>query len=105
METVFDPAVYQRLLGRLDSLTPQSSHLWGKMSVSQMLEHVARALETAAGRRTQKQGALGKLIGWIFRRDFVGPKPFGRDSPTNPAFVVQGEPDYRHFDELYRTDR
>jgi hypothetical protein len=94
METVFDPAVYQRLLGRVDSLTPQSSRLWGKMSVSQMLEHVARALEMAAGRRARKQAALGKLIGWAFRKDFVGPKPFGRDSPTGPDFVVQGEPDF-----------
>lgn len=94
METVFDPAVYQRLIDRIDSLTPKSSRIWGKMSVSQMLEHVARALEMATGRRTRKQAVLGKLIGWIFRADFVGQKPLGRDSPTGPDFVVQDEPDF-----------
>lgn len=94
MATVFDPAVYRRLLGRIDSLTPQSSRLWGKMSVSQTLEHVARALEMATGRRVRKQAALGKLIGWIFRRDFVGPRPFGQNSPTSPDFVIEGEPDF-----------
>lgn len=95
MKTVFDAEVYQELRGRIDSLSPQSSRLWGKMSVSQMLEHVARALEMATGRRVRKQVMLGKLIGWMFRKDIVGPKPFGRDSPTGPDFVVQDEPDFK----------
>lgn len=94
METIFDPSAYRELLGRVDSLTPQSSRQWGKMSVAQMLEHTARALEMAAGKRPMKQRLLGKLISWMFRKDFVGPKPFGKDGPTGPDFIVQGEPDF-----------
>lgn len=64
------------------------------MSAAQMLEHTARALEMATGRKRTKQALLGKLIGWIFRKDFVGPKPFRKNGPTGPDFIVTGEPDF-----------
>lgn len=94
METIFDPGAYRTLLARVESLTPQSPRQWGKMSVAQMLEHTARALEMAAGKRPTKQLLLGKLIGWAFRKDFVGPEPFGKNGPTGPDFVVRDEPDF-----------
>ena len=94
MQTLFDPAVYAGVLRRVDSIQPGSRRQWGKMSVAQMLEHVARALEMATGKKPRKQAFLGKLIGWIFRKGFVGPDPFPKDSPTAPDFVVQGEPDF-----------
>lgn len=94
METIFDAHVYRALLGRVESLAAQSPRQWGKMSVAQMLEHVARGLEMAAGKRPVKQRLLGKLLGWGFRKDFVGPKPFGKNGPTGPDFVVEGEPSF-----------
>src|SRR5206468_2032090 len=55
-------------------------------------EHNARALEMATGRKPMKQAFIGKLIGWIFRKDFVGEKPFGKNGPTGPDFIVKDEP-------------
>jgi hypothetical protein len=76
MKTIFDPSNCEDLLRRVDSIPPGSGRQWGKMSAAQMLEHTARALEVATGRRPTKQAFLGKLIGWRFRKDFVGEKPF-----------------------------
>ena len=59
-----------------------------------MMEHVARALEVAAGLRPSKQALLGKLIGWMVRPSFIGPKPFGKNMPTGPDFVIRDEPDF-----------
>lgn len=94
MDTLFDPVAYADIQRRLASISPDSPRQWGTMSVAQMLEHTARALEVAVGSKASKQAMLGTLIGWIFRRAFVGPKPFGRNAPTGPDFVVQGEPDF-----------
>ena len=80
---------------RLQALQPNARRQWGKMSVAQMLEHATRALEMAAGKKKMDQALLGKLIGWIFRKDFVGPKPFGRNGPTGPDFIVHDEPDFQ----------
>ena len=95
MKTLFDAVAYQDIVRRVDSLQPDSERQWGKMTVAQMLEHTARALEMAAGKRRSKQAFVGKAIGWIFRKDFVGEKPFGRNAPTGPDFIVQGEPEFR----------
>jgi hypothetical protein len=94
LETLFAPVSYRDVLGRVESIQPHSQRQWGKMTAAQMLEHAARALEMAAGKKQSKQAFLGKLIGWIFWKDFVGPKPFQRNGPTGPDFVVQGEPDF-----------
>jgi hypothetical protein len=63
------------------------------MTVSQMLEHSARALEIAVGKKQTKQAFVGKAIGWIFRGSFVGEKPFGRNA-TGPEFIVSNEPTF-----------
>jgi hypothetical protein len=73
------------------------------MTVTQMLEHTARALEVAAGKRESQQAFLGKIIGWMFRKGFVGPKPFSKNAPTGPDFVVRGEPDFDRTKERLET--
>ena len=94
MKTLFDRAAFEDVLRRVESLQPDSPRQWGKMSAAQMLEHNARALEMAIGRNYQKQALLGKMIGWMFRAEFVGDKPFGKNGPTAPDFVVKSEPDF-----------
>ena len=103
METLFDPAVYGKVLRRVESIQPGSQRQWGKMTVAQMLEHTARALEMAAGKKESKQAFLGKMIGWKFRKGFVGPEPFQRNAPTGPDFVIQGEPDFGRTKERVKT--
>lgn len=103
MQTLFDPAVYAEVVRRVDALEPGSRRLWGKMSVAQMLEHTSRALEMATGKKPLKQAFLGKLIGWMFRKGFVGPEPFPRNSPTAPHFVVQDEPDFARTKERLKA--
>ena len=92
MKTIFDPSVCDELLRRVDCIQPGSQRQWGKMSAAQMLEHSARVLEMATGHRKMNQIFPGKLLGWIFRKDFVGEKPFRKNGPTGPDFIVKDEP-------------
>jgi hypothetical protein len=103
METLFDPVSYREVLRRVESIQSDSRRQWGKMTVAQMLEHAARVLEMAAGKKASKQAFLGKMIGWIFWKDFVGPKRFQRNRPSLPDFVVQGEPDFGATKERLKT--
>jgi len=94
MKTLFDPVSYGEVVRRVESLQSDARRQWGKMTACQMLEHTARALEMAAGKKESKQAFIGKAIGWIFWKGFVGPKPFHKNGPTGPDFIVQGEPDF-----------
>ena len=94
MKSIFDTETHAELVERLDRLTPGTRRQWGKMSASQMMEHTARALEMATGRKPMKQAFIGKAIGWVFKGQFLGEKPFPQNSPTGPTLVIQDEPDF-----------
>jgi hypothetical protein len=103
MQTIFDASTRDELLRRVDAIQAGSTRQWGKMSATQMLEHTARALETATGQRQVNQVLVGKLIAWIFKKDFLGEKPFGKNSPTSPDFIVRDEPALEPTRERVKT--
>lgn len=94
MKSLFQPPDRDDILTRLDHLRPECTRQWGKMDPAQMLYHCAQAIETATGDRPMKQAFLGKLLMPFFRSSILGPKPFSRNSPTDPTFVASGEKDF-----------
>jgi hypothetical protein len=94
MTTLFDPAVRQTILDRLAKLSPDSKRGWGKMTASQMLTHCSRAMEVGTGDLPLKQSFIGKIFAPFARSSFLSEKPFGKNSPTDPHFVVRDEKDF-----------
>jgi hypothetical protein len=94
MKTLFDPAVFQQTVARVEALQASAPRQWGKMTPAQMLEHTARVVEMACGKGPQKQIWPGKLLSWTVRKGFVGEAPFGRNAPTGRDFIIQNEPEF-----------
>jgi hypothetical protein len=94
MKTIFDPITRDELIERLGRLGPDAEREWGKMSSAQMMEHVARALEMAMGKKPMKQIFLGKMLSWVFRKEFFGEAPFKPNRPTGPDFIIRDDPDF-----------
>jgi hypothetical protein len=94
MKTLFHHEDRESIRRRLGALRPDSARQWGKMNASQMLAHCGHALETGTGDRPMKQKFLGKLLTPFIRSAVLGEKPFGKNSPTDPTFVVTGERDF-----------
>ncbi len=94
MKTLFDPADCESIRQRLATLQAGSTRQWGKMNAAQMITHCARALETGSGDRPMKQVFLGKIITPFIRSSILGTKPFSKNSPTDPSFVVADERDF-----------
>ena len=94
MKSLFDAAVFQQTVARVEALQASAPRQWGKMTPAQMLEHAARVVEMACGKGPQKQIWPGKLFAWTFRKSFVGEKPFGKNAPTGRNFIIQNEPDF-----------
>jgi hypothetical protein len=92
--SIFNVSDYQAIVHRIEALQADAPRQWGKMTVSQMCEHVARTVEMAAGINPVQQAWLGKLIGWIFFKDFSGENPFPKNSPTGPYLIVHGDPEF-----------
>jgi hypothetical protein len=95
MKSVFNAADVVELIYRVNKLTPQSAPSWGKMSVAQMLAHLNVAYEMVYTDKHPKPNLLMKLILKLFvKQTVVGPKPYKRNSPTAPAFLIKGDRDF-----------
>ena len=94
MKTIFDDGTCDELIERLGKLTPDATRQWGMMSPAQMMEHASRALEMAIGKKPMKQIFLGKALSWIFKKEFLGERPFKQNRPTGPDFKIKDEPNF-----------
>jgi hypothetical protein len=94
MGTLFDPADRDSILERLAKLQPDATRQWGKMTCAQALAHCTVALEAGTGDKPRKQQLIGKVFAPFVRKSLLGEKPFSRNSPTDPTFVVTDDRDF-----------
>ena len=59
-----------------------------------MLAHCSAALEVGTGDRPRKQALIGKVLAPFVRGSVLGDKPFTRNSPTDPTFVIADQRDF-----------
>ncbi|MEM7572332.1 MAG: DUF1569 domain-containing protein [Bacteroidota bacterium] len=92
---LFDPAVTQEMLDRLEKIQPDTVPQWGKMNAPQMLAHLNVAYDITYGKVPIKYNAVMRF----FLRKFVkamvvGDKPYPRNGRTAPIFKVEDERDF-----------
>ena len=90
VKNLFDPAVKQEIIDRINKLTPQTKQLWGKMNVSQMLAHIQMPILIAFGTHNPKGSFLLRLIGPLFKSKLWDEKPYKQSLPTDPTFIMTG---------------
>jgi len=94
MQSVFESPAREEIRVRIDRLQPASARQWGKMTPAQMLTHCALTVEMATGDLPGKQKLIGKILMPFIKKSLLGEKPFGKNSPTDPKFVVSDERDF-----------
>ncbi|MFA6954459.1 MAG: DUF1569 domain-containing protein [Thermoanaerobaculia bacterium] len=94
MNSLLNEADRDALLRRIETLQPAASRQWGKMNSAQMLAHLCVAMNDATGGRPAKQSFLGKIVTPLIRSSIFGEKPFGKNAPTDPTYVVSDEHDF-----------
>ncbi len=99
MMSLFHPPDCEALRRRFVALEPEGPRQWGRMDAAQMLAHCAKGLEAAMTDRPVRQVLLGRLVAPLLRPLVLGEKPFRRNAPTSPLFVVA---DARDFDAELR---
>lgn len=90
LKDLFDPLVKRDILDRINKLSPQSQPQWGKMNGAQMLAHLQMPIGSALGLYTLPRTLLGRIVGGLVKSGMYSEKPFKRNSPTDPSFVMTG---------------
>jgi hypothetical protein len=90
MKSVFNPTDVIALIYRINKLTADAKPQWGKMTVAQMLAHLNVAYEMVYTDKHPRPNIFMRLVLKVFvKQAVVGPKPYKRDSPTAPAFLIK----------------
>lgn len=94
MRSLFEPLTKKSIQDRLAALSPGATRQWGKMNAAQMMAHCSIAMEAATGDKPRKQALIGKIFAPFVKSSFLGEKPFGKNSPTDPTFIVADARDF-----------
>ena len=103
MTNLYEAAAVKSIHERLSRLSPDSQRQWGKMSAGQTAAHCAVGLEMALGDKKPPRMFLGRLLGWLAKPSALGEKPFAKNSPTSPEFIIPGERDLSRERERLRA--
>lgn len=103
MKSIFEKEACEEILNRIGQLQPNAERQWGKMNVEQMLAHCNETMLVVTDQKMTKRSLLGRIIGPIFKKDYLGEKPLRRNSPTNPQFVVVDERVFAREKEMLMT--
>lgn len=101
MESLFDRAVADDLIARIERLSPDSERLWGTMTPAQMLAHSSKPFDSvydpAYLRENPRPNALLRgILRLVAKPVVVGERPYKRNMRTAPSFLVN---DDRNFEE------
>jgi len=90
MKTMLHLEEKNALIARITALTGTEKPLWGKMNVSQMVEHCIRYEEMMAGDSKIKRGWLGFLFGKMALKSMIGDdKPLRHGMSTLKELTIE----------------
>jgi hypothetical protein len=94
MKTLYQDSAYQEIMDRLNKLTPAAQRQWGKMNVAQMLAHCTQPFEVVLDRLHIPRLFIGRILGPLVKKAYVGEQPFKKDNPTAKEFLIHDERDF-----------
>ncbi|MCC6727223.1 MAG: DinB family protein [Saprospiraceae bacterium] len=105
MKSFFQPEAQAELLARLEKLTPNTAPQWGKMNAAQMLGHCAVAYKSATGELVLKpMPFIFRLLGRMIKKSVLSEKPYKKNSPTAPEFLIPSDVDFEHEKQRFKED-
>lgn len=89
LPNIFQKEVADNIANRINGLSTNSTALWGKMNVAQMLAHCNVTYEMAFENIHPKPNFMMSLILKLFvKKIVVSEAPYKKSSPTAPAFII-----------------
>ncbi len=95
-KNIFDAQVTKEVIGRINSLMPETKGQWGTMTVAQMLAHCCVTYEFIyePEKHPKPNFLMRFIIKLLAKSQVVGPKPYPKNGQTAPAFVIKEDKDF-----------
>lgn len=97
MKNIFAKDDVDEIIERIHRLTPETTPLWGKMTVGQMLAHCNVTYEMIYEDIHPKPNAFKRFIlKSLVKNMVVNEKPYKKNSQTSPEFLVKESKNFEH---------
>lgn len=94
-KSLFEANAIADLEQRLDNLTPTSAPQWGKMNVTQMLNHCSSQMEVILGDKPMNSNFVFRILGkYIIKKNILEGKPTKKNSPTAKELLPTDAKDF-----------
>ncbi|MCA0364957.1 MAG: DUF1569 domain-containing protein [Bacteroidetes bacterium] len=96
MKNIFEKSTTEEVIARIGKLTPATSPLWGKMTVSQMLAHCCVTYEMLfePERFPKPNFLMGLMLKFLVKPTVTGNVPYKKNLRTAPAFMITEDKDF-----------
>ena len=96
MKNIFNPKDVQEIIDRINKLRPTTEHVWGKMTVSQMLAHcnVSYELVYEEEKHPKPNAVMKFIIKLMAKGTVVGETPYKQSLRTAPAFIITDDKNF-----------
>lgn len=94
MKTLFSKQALDKSIDRINKLQADAQPLWGKMNVTQMLDHCSETMKVARGEKELKRIFLSYVMGSMMKKSFYNDKPIPKNSPTHKDFIITSTSDF-----------
>ena len=92
IKNLFDEVVYHETVARINRLHGASPRNWGKMTVSQMLQHCQEVFKVPLSSKKLQRHPIGILFGWMMKASLYNEKPWKKNLPTARNLVIKDDP-------------
>lgn len=96
MKNIFEKSTTDEIIARIGKLTPATSPLWGKMTVSQMLAHCCVTYEMLfePEKFPKPNFLMGLMLKFLVKPTVTGSVPYKMNLRTAPAFLITEDKDF-----------
>lgn len=89
MNLIYESTTAEQYVTRISNITPDQKVLWGKMNPEQVLAHLNVMFDMAYTDSYPKSNVIKIVLLKLFvKQTVVGPKPYKRNIPTAPEFII-----------------
>ena len=95
MKNIFTTEISKEIINRIDKLKPESTPLWGKMAVAQMLAHCNVTYELVYDNKHPRPNGFKQFLLKAFVKQIVvSEKPYTKNGRTAPVFLIKGDKNF-----------
>ena len=96
LPNIFTKEISDDVIGRINTLTADSTRQWGKMDVAQMLAHcnVAYEMTYEPEKHPKPNFLMGLILKLFIKRVVTGEGTPKKNSPTAPQFIIKSDKDF-----------